>query len=342
MALEEAPPFWWEKPGWQALLLSPFSLAYGKITAKRMSLAPSSTMEIPVICVGNFIIGGAGKTPTVIMLAKYFRSQGMKPGILSRGYGGGITEPTIVDVSHHNAHDVGDEPLLHARHAVTVVSVERPSGAKLLAEKGCDIILMDDGFQNPSLKKDFCLVVVDSKRGLGNGFTVPAGPLRVSLKEQLRFTDAILVIGDDNGADKTIRKAARSGKPVFHANLNVVGKTKWKGQKVLAFAGIADPGKFFHTLEGIGAEIEDRQTFGDHHYYNGEECEDLLQRAEQQELTLVTTTKDLARLQGMGESQNRLAENSNAITVELVPDDPRMIKRILEIANRRVETTRVG
>ena len=332
MALDESPPFWWGKANWQAWLLSPIGYMWGKAAARRMASAPSGSVDVPVICIGNFIIGGAGKTPTAAALSKHARGLRMKPGILSRGYGGGITTATIVKPDKHNAHDVGDEPLLHARHAVTAVSADRVSGAELLVAQGCDVIIMDDGFQNPSLEKDYNLVVVDAKRGLGNGHTMPAGPMRVPFKQQLRHADATMIVGNGPGADQVIRKAARSGKPVFHGHLNVIGKTKWAKQEVLAFAGIADPEKFYQTLTEIGANIGDRQSFGDHHLYDDEECEDLLERAERQELTLVTTAKDHVRLNRMGEAQARLAESSQVIAVELVPEDPKMLNRILQLA----------
>ncbi len=339
MALDESPPFWWEKASWQAWMLSPIGYMWGKAAAQRMATTPSTSVDVPVICVGNFIVGGAGKTPTTAALAKHARNMRLKPGILSRGYGGGITTATIVKPDKHNANDVGDEPLLHAQQAITVVSADRASGAELLVSQGCDVIIMDDGFQNPSLQKDCCLIVVDAKRGLGNGYTMPAGPMRVPFKEQLRHVDATMIIGAGPGADQVVRRTARSGKPVFHGKLGVIGRTKWAEQNVLAFAGIADPEKFYETLTSIDANIGDRQSFGDHHHYTEEECEDLLERAERQKLQLITTAKDHVRLMRMGDIQSKLAEHTHVLSVELVPEDPKMFARILEVAtehcNRR-------
>ncbi len=155
MVLDEAPPFWWTKNSWQGYALSPVSYIYGRLAARRMNMSTAVKVSVPVICVGNFVVGGAGKTPTVHMLAKYARAQGFKVGILSRGHGGAITTPTVVKLDKHNAHDVGDEALLHAENSTTVISANRVAGAELLIKQDCTLILMDDGFQNPSLHKDF-------------------------------------------------------------------------------------------------------------------------------------------------------------------------------------------
>ena len=337
MALDEAPPFWWGKPGWQAALMWPASFLFGRASARRMDSQPGHSVEVPVICVGNFIVGGAGKTPTTMLLAKHIRKRGMKPGILSRGYGGGITTATVVEPGKHNAHDVGDEALLHANITTTVISADRPSGADLLVAQGCDFIIMDDGFQNPSLHKDFCLVVVDSRRGLGNGFTMPAGPLRVPFGRQLLHVDAVLVIGDEDGASNVIRKVARAGKPVFHAEMRMIGKSKWAGKQVLAYAGIADPSKFFSMLEDAKVKVVDRQGYGDHHTFSEEDVEDLFDRANRQKLDIVTTSKDAARLKEMGDVQAKLLEASQIIEVDLIPEDSMQIERVLDIAIDRAE-----
>lgn len=335
MALDEAPPFWWQKPSIFAFALAPVAYFYGRVAGIRMMSEPSGNVPVPVICVGNFVTGGAGKTPTVQMLTRFVRKAGRNPGILSRGHGGAINSATVVKLERHNAHDVGDEALLHAALATTVVSPDRPEGATLLVEQGCDFIIMDDGFQNPGLEKDYNLVVIDAKRGIGNGFTMPAGPMRVPLKTQMLKADGIMVIGDEDGADKIIRRAARAAKPIFHASISVIGKTKIKGMKALAFAGIADPSKFFDTLKNNKVKVEDNQAFGDHHVFLADECRDLMERAEKSDLQLMTTTKDMARLKDMGDDQNKLAEASMPIMIELKPDDPGMLERIVTTAIER-------
>lgn len=335
MALDEAPPFWWQKNSWQGYALSPISYVYGRIAAKRMDMEASGKVEAPVICVGNFVVGGAGKTPTVHMLAKYARTKGFKVGILSRGHGGAITTPTVVNLQKHNAHDVGDEALLHAQHSTTVIATNRVAGAELLIKQDCTLILMDDGFQNPSLHKDFNLVLVDAKRGLGNGFAMPGGPMRVPFKHQLLHTDAVFVTGSGDASDPVIRKSARAGKPIFHSKVDVIGHTKYKGSKALAYAGIADPSKFFDTLENIGVEIKAKQGFGDHHVFTEEECGDLIDRSKTETLKLFTTQKDAARLKDMGEAQEKLRELSEVVQIELKPEDPAMLKRVFEITMKR-------
>jgi len=342
MVANDAPPFWWKDFAWQSFLLWPVSLVYGKLAERRMMQEHIYAAGVPVICVGNFIAGGAGKTPTTEIIAKYARKKGYRPGILTRGYGGAITVPTIVNLERHNAHDVGDEALLHAAQNMTVVSADRAIGAKLLEEQGCDVIIMDDGFQNPSLFKDFRLVGVDAKRGLGNGFTIPAGPMRMPLKKQLIHTDAILITGKGKKGTKVVRQAARAAKPVFVSSLRVIGKTKFKNMNVFAFAGIADAGKFFDTLTEIGANVVDSAEFSDHHVYTREECEDILDRAKKQELTVVTTSKDHARLQSMGEAPQRLGDETIPIPVELLPEEPDMLERILSKAFESAQARRIA
>lgn len=341
MALDEAPPWWWQNPGWQSWALAPLAALWGRAAAARMDAEPSHAVPVPVICIGNFVAGGAGKTPTVEFMARYLADQRLKPGILSRGHGGAITNATVVNPNHHNAHDVGDEALLHAAHTPTVVSVDRPRGADLLLEQGCNIILMDDGFQNPSLRKDYNLVVIDSKRGLGNGFAIPAGPLRVPLKRQLLHADAVLIIGDDEAGYKIVRSVARAGKPVFHASVKAINPAAVSGKQLFAFAGIADPTKFFDTLGSLNCEVRDRQSFGDHHYYTDEECAELIQRAKDQKLELVTTTKDHIRLTGMGAAQNKLAKAAIPLPIALVAEDPAVPARILRKATENAAGRRV-
>ena len=310
MALQEAPPFWWQKPGWQAILLSPFSWIYGRISARRMELETSEYVNVPVICVGNFIAGGAGKTPAVLAIVKTAKAMKLKPGILSRGFGGGVSVATMVDLKKHDSRDVGDEPLLLAKSATTVVSINRPAGAKMLVQKGCNLIIMDDGFQNPGLHKDYNIVVVDAKRGIGNGFTHPAGPLRVPLSRQLPLADAVLVVGEGEGADNIIRRAAMSAKPIQLGRIEVRNRAWLKDKWLYAYAGIADPDKFFSSLTAAGGQIVERRAFGDHHHYHEDEIHELISKAKQQRLELVSTSKDMARLSGQSKASQELIEKN--------------------------------
>lgn len=328
--MSEAPPFWFQKPGVASWLMSPIGLAYGLVAARRMLQKPTYVSALPTICVGNFIAGGAGKTPTAVALAERLRALDMRPAFLSRGYGGSVTGPLLVDPAVHNAHDVGDEALLLARHAPIVVSANRMAGAKMLEEYPADVIVMDDGFQNPSLHKDAALVVVNSRRGVGNGFVIPAGPMRAGLTTQMACMKAMIVIGDGAAGINLVRRAARMAKPVFPATLVNRNPEDFSGRRVLAFAGIADPEKFYASLEEAGAEIVDRQSFPDHHPFRIEECRDLMERAKAQHLILATTEKDRVRLSRSGDVQQALHDQSSALEITIAFDNPRSIDTLLE------------
>lgn len=340
--MNEAPPFWWKTHSLAAFLLAPLSSIYGWAGGQRMGKKPRLISKSPVLCVGNFVAGGAGKTPTAIALAHAAKNAGLKPGFLTRGYGGGISIATLVEPKTHNSHDVGDEPLLLATHYPTVVSPDRPKGAELLEQQGINFIIMDDGFQNPSLRKDYSLVVVDAARGIGNGFAMPGGPLRANLGTQLAHANAILVIGKENGADKVIRAAARRAKPVYEARVVPVNDREWQGRRMLAFAGIGDPEKFFSTLRQAGADVVITRSFGDHHPLSTEEMDEILQQAESDDLEIVTTTKDAARLKGRGDRQDALLRKASILDIRLEFENSRIPAEIIEDTLRRAHAYRIG
>jgi tetraacyldisaccharide 4'-kinase len=260
---------------------------------------PGRAAPVPVICVGNFTVGGAGKTPAAIAIAKRLMAAGRRPFFLSRGYGGRLAGPIRVD--GHRATEVGDEPLLLARIAPTMVARDRPAGAAAVAAAGGDVVVMDDGLQNPSLAKDFAIAVVDARRGIGNGRVFPAGPLRAPLDAQLDRVDAVLVIGPNTDAAARATAAATArGLPVLRGELrpDPAAVAALTGRPVLAFAGIADPDKFFATLEACGIPATVRARFPDHHPYTQAELAALLARAERDGITPVTTEKDVARMSG--------------------------------------------
>lgn len=350
----EAPPFWWEKPGWTARALAPFAWVYGRIAGRRMDRARRWAAPVPVLCVGNFTVGGAGKTPTAIAIAGAARARGLKPGFLSRGYGGSLDVTTLVDPHHHRALEVGDEPLLLARAAPTVISRKRVEGAQRLVAEGVDLIIMDDGFQSARLVFDYALLVIDSRRGIGNGRLVPAGPVRAPLGHQLRHASALLKIGRETAADPVIRTAARAGRAVFVADIVHEDDGSLQGRRVLAFAGIADPEKFYRTVRETGAEIVTTRNFPDHHHLEADEIAALLDDADAAGLLLVTTAKDRVRLDathgaghgaghGVGHPADRtgeLAREVRVIDVEIVFDDPsapdKMIDAALSAARHRL------
>ncbi len=323
----DAPPFWWKKPDWRAFALSPLSLLYGGIAARRLAKGARIGVGVPVICVGNFTIGGAGKTPTVLSLVEVAQSKGLTPGILSRGYGGSLDRTTMVDPDLHRARDVGDEPLLLARKAMTAISRNRVEGAKLLIAHGADIIVMDDGFQSARLAIDFALVVIDSHRGVGNGFIIPAGPVRAPLRVQLAYTTALLKVGDGEEADTFVRRAARAGKAVYTADIVARPYAGLAGRKVMAFAGIADPEKFYRTVSALGMEIVAQRSFGDHHALRPDEVKDILSTASRDSLTIVTTAKDYVRL-----ADPELMDKVTVIEVDMVFEAPATPSQIIDQA----------
>jgi len=265
------PAFWWRKSGLAASLLAPLAAAYGAVAARRMFMT-GARAGLPVFCVGNFTLGGTGKTPAVVMLAKMLQAAGERPCCLSRGYGGSHAGPKLVDAKTDRAAQVGDEALLLARVAPTIVARDRVEGAKAAIAAGASIIIMDDGLQNASLVKDFTLAVVDGRRGVGNACVFPAGPLRAPLDAQLARSTALLIVGDASGADEVI--AAADGLPVFQGRLvpDASAVAALKGKNVLAFAGIGDPEKFFATLTQAGIAVAQRTSYGDHHRFTAEEA----------------------------------------------------------------------
>ncbi len=330
--VSEAPPFWWTKAGWQAWALSPFSLVYGRIAGRRMARARRAQVPVPVLCVGNFTVGGAGKTPTALAIARAARQKGLKPGFLTRGYGGSLDVTTLVDPGHHRADAVGDEALLLAREAPTVISRGRVEGARRLVTEGLDLIIMDDGFQSARLELDFALVVIDTRRGIGNGHMVPGGPVRAPIREQMRQLSAILKVGDEAAADPLVRQAARAGKQIYVATLRPRQGQSLAGKSVLAFTGIADPEKFYRTVRTVGGLVADTRSFPDHHFFSDDEMQSLVDDAARQGLSLVTTSKDAARLAGRHGSAETLLANVTVVEVDMVFDDHQAPGKIIDTA----------
>lgn len=335
--VSEAPPFWWEKPDWRALALSPLASLYGAVAGRRIRRAHPPAISAPVLCIGNFTVGGAGKTPTAIAFAKAAAASGLRPGIVSRGYGGAYSGAHRVDPDHDSAHLVGDEPLLLARHAPVVVSTDRFAGAQQLQVAQCDFIIMDDGFQSARLHFDYALMVVDAGRGIGNGHVLPAGPLRAPLVDQLVRTDAVLKIGRGEGGDMVVRRAARAAKPIHEAILQPVALSGVKGP-LLAFAGIGDPGKFYATLSDSGAAVAATRSFPDHHPYTEDDVAELTREAAEKGLQLVTTAKDHVRLLGGGAAAKKLADEILVLEVELSFGQPQMPLNIIRETCARAKT----
>ena len=320
------PGFWHGPASLNAHLLKPLAALYGAVAARRLR-RKGLNAGIPVLCVGNYHVGGAGKTPTVLALAKLLRDLGETPVVLSRGYGGKLAGPVRVDPVRHAASDVGDEPLMLAGALPVVVSRKRADGVPLARAQGATVILMDDGFQSPAVVKDASLIVIDSARGLGNGQVFPAGPLRAPLWPQLARTDALIVVGNGAAADAVAAEIAAQDKPVLRAHLkpDVAVVAQLRGPRVLAFAGIGDPTRFFNTLRASGIELAAQRAFADHHPYSQAEIESLIADAKRDGLTLVTTEKDLARL---GDRSQQIVP----FPVTLEFDDPALLRKF--VANR--------
>lgn len=320
------PGFWYRPRSPQSLLLSPLGALYGAITARRMA-REGVDAGIPVICVGNYHVGGAGKTPTVLALTKLLRELGETPVVLSRGYGGRLQGPVMVDRMRHVAADVGDEPLMMARDVPVAVARDRLEGVILAKSQGATVILMDDGFQNPRLLKDASLIVIDSERGLGNGKVFPSGPLRAPLKAQLSRTDALVVIGDGRAANDVAAEIAKRNKPELRARLrpDAASVAQLSGKRVLAFAGIGDPERFFRSLRACGIDVARTRPFADHHMFSQGEIAALAAEAKAEQLTLVTTEKDLARLRG----SEGVPDGIVPFAVQLEFDDPAKLRQLI-------------
>jgi tetraacyldisaccharide 4'-kinase len=328
-----APQFWESVPPTSlAKILRPFSAIYGWAAAERMAQG-GERAAAPAICVGNFVAGGAGKTPAAIAVARLLIEMGEHVAFLSRGYGGTARgEPVRVDPSRYQAAEVGDEPLLLARVAPTFVSRDRPAAARAAVAAGASVLVLDDGLQNPSLVKDFSLALVDGGFGFGNGLCMPAGPLRAPLAAQAQHVALIVAVAGAGAATPVAPPPALAKIPVIAARIEPDAEeaTRLRGKDVFAFAGIGRPQKFFETLKGVGARLVAERSFPDHHRYAPGELATMFAEASAAGLPVVTTEKDFVRLPAA------YAEKAVALPVRLQFEDaPRLTRLLAEALARR-------
>lgn len=323
----QAPKFWYRSRSWQAILLSPLGVLYAWATARRQKNARPTQIDIPVICIGNLNVGGTGKTPTTIAIAQMLTSRGIPVHIVSHGYGGSLQAVTQVDPRIHTADETGDEPLLMAAFAPTWVANERVEGARAAQNAGADLILLDDGFQDPSLTKDLAIVVVDAARGFGNRRCLPAGPLREPVHVGLKRADAVISIGEPEAQSQFRERSADQAGRITHltASLKPIEMgMPWAEGRYLAFAGIGNPEKFFATLRGLGAPLVRTVALDDHQKLARPMIQRLMKEAQSMNAQLVTTEKDAARLPA------DLRSGILSLPVRLEFDDANALKTLLE------------
>ncbi|MFY0619846.1 tetraacyldisaccharide 4'-kinase [Shimia sp.] len=297
------PHFWsnpQRHPGWQAHLLAPLGGLYALATKRRVAKAPEGyKARVPVICIGNINAGGTGKTPTTIAVMQRLQAQGVAAHVVSRGYGGSLKGSVRVEERTHRAAQTGDEPLLLAAFGPTWVSKDRAQGVAAAEQAGAEVILLDDGFQNPSVQQDAAIVVVDAQRGFGNGRCIPAGPLREPVTSGLARADLVLSIGNRAAQEvfTSLWGAQIANLPHATGALEPLPTgMDWRETPFLAFAGIGHPEKFFDTLRALGANLVHTEALQDHQALPPALLTRLAAEAQMRGAQLVTTEKDAVRL----------------------------------------------
>ncbi|MGC9270505.1 tetraacyldisaccharide 4'-kinase [Acidiphilium sp.] len=312
-------PGFWQHDGMIAHVLAPLGPITAAITARRLT-QPGFTCAIPVVCIGNAVIGGSGKTILARHVLARYEARGVLPCALTRGHGGRLGGPILVDPARHGAADVGDEALLLAASAPTIVAHDRAAGARLAVAEGARVIVMDDGLQNPGLVKSVSLLTIDGGAGFGNARLLPAGPLREPIAAAARRCAAAILIGADT---RDARAALPRDLPVLTARIIARGPMSLRGRRVVGFAGIGRPGKFFASLAELGAEVAATVGFADHHRYGPGDLARLSALAARHQARLATTEKDAVKLPGdfLGECL--------VIRAGLAFDDPAALDRLL-------------
>ncbi len=297
MGASETPPFWWQKPDWRAFALAPVAMIYARANRIRLSRPPRERIDVPILHIGDFAFSVPGKTQAAMAFARAAKKLGHRPGIFCLGPSGFGSAPHLVDPRHDSARHVGDAALEMAQVAPVAVSSDKAAAARMLAAEGCDILILVDGQSAWPLRVDFTLLAIDADLGLGNERVAPAGPVRGRLTDRVRGADAVLRIGDAPGANAAVRAAARAGRPVHEARVVLRKPAAISGRKLLAFSTIKDPEGFFRSVEEAGGEIVARRQFAEGHYLLADELGELLAEATADNANIVTTRRDMIRLE---------------------------------------------
>lgn len=314
-------PKFWQNKNIISLSLFPLGIIYSFVTNLRMKFIKPKKVSVPVICIGNLTAGGTGKTPVCISIAKILKDKGKNPFFISRGYGGNLKN-IIVDKTH-KAKDVGDEPILLSQEAPVAIGSDRYIAAKLAIKNGADVLIMDDGFQNPSLHKDLSFVVVDGGFGFGNKLPVPAGPLREDIKSGLKRCDSVIIIGIDE--HKCVETIGRT--PYVRAMTTPTIKSL-KGTRVIAFAGIGRPEKFYYSLKLLEAQIIETINFADHHFYKENELLEIIKQSQIFNAKIYTTSKDYVKI------PEHLQEKFHVLDIEI---EWKHQEEIIKIINKKLK-----
>lgn len=318
----KAPQFWYEPNTWKAKFLYPLGYFYNLLTLLRGKLAKPQSYSCLTICIGNLNVGGTGKTPTTIALAQHFLKKGLQVHVVSRGYKGKFQGTFLVDPQKHKSDEVGDEPLLMSEFTSVWVSNKRKNGIAAAENAGAQIVLLDDGFQDPSFHKDFSLIVVDGEKGFGNKKCMPAGPLRENIVQGFKRADALVIVGQRIYKFDTFPTHLK----IIHSTLKPIETgMNWKEGKYLAFAGIADPSKFFKTLRSLGANLIDCVALSDHKKLDGQVLKRLERKANSAHAQLVTTEKDAVRL------SNTYRKKVLSLPVRIEFDDKNELENLFNI-----------
>ncbi len=310
-------PSHWQSRNWLSYLLYPLSCCYALVTALRMKLHQPYKAPVPVICIGNLTAGGVGKTPVAASIAEILKKSGYNPFIISRGYGGTLSD-ILVDINIHSAAEVGDEPLLLARITPVVINPRRDKAAQIAIENGADIIVMDDGFQNPYLYKDKSLLVIDGMVGLGNQMPIPSGPLREFISQGLKRADGIIILGEDKHrcADFACKMTLITGKITPDYPQDNTGD-------IIAFAGIGRPAKFYQSLKECGFNVVKTYDFPDHHFYTQAELQSIIDEGKKLNTPIYTTAKDMVKI------PHKLLPYFNVLNIEVKWDNPELLQKFI-------------